>query len=117
MNILSRSMLRTVVLRGSPARFAALRHQAMAPKLARPPATYPRLVLSRSVASLVSGRPGSQTFEHAATNIKEEVGNSAADLAKAIAANDPKKARDSVDPTGTGSFVCHRVIHIISLGV
>jgi len=30
-------------------------------------------------------RPGSQTLEHAATNVKEELGNSASDLAKVIA--------------------------------
>lgn len=41
--------------------------------------------LNRYVASSVSGRPGSQTFPHAALNVKEEAGNSAADLAKAIA--------------------------------
>ena len=39
----------------------------------------------RFAASGVSGRPGSQTLEHAALNVKEEVGNSAADWAKAIA--------------------------------
>ncbi|KAI0076448.1 hypothetical protein K474DRAFT_1644947 [Panus rudis PR-1116 ss-1] len=39
----------------------------------------------RGVASQVSGRPASQTIEHAATNIKEELGNSSADLAKSIA--------------------------------
>lgn len=39
----------------------------------------------RLAASGVSGRPGSQTLEHAALNVKEEVGNSAADWAKAIA--------------------------------
>ena len=39
----------------------------------------------RSVASSVSNKPGSQTLEHAATNIKEELGNSATDLAKKIA--------------------------------
>jgi len=40
---------------------------------------------NRHVASSVSGRPGSQTLPHAAQNVKEEAGNSAADLAKAIA--------------------------------
>lgn len=42
-------------------------------------------IIVRSVASQVSGRPGSQTIGQAATNIKEEVGNSTADLAKTIA--------------------------------
>lgn len=46
----------------------------------------PRLFVGvRGVASSVSNRPGSQTPEHAATNIKEEVGNAASELAKSIA--------------------------------
>lgn len=61
------------------------------------------MVLHRSVASSVSGKPGSQSLEHAATNIKEEVGNSAADLAKVIAACNA--TRDTVGPTGADSFV------------
>ena len=40
---------------------------------------------ARGVASSVSGRPASQTPQHAATNIKEEVGNAASGLAKSIA--------------------------------
>ncbi|EJD53104.1 hypothetical protein AURDEDRAFT_54788 [Auricularia subglabra TFB-10046 SS5] len=44
------------------------------------------LVLQRRhVASTVSGRPASQSLPHAAQNIKEEVGNSAADLARSLA--------------------------------
>ncbi|KIY70303.1 hypothetical protein CYLTODRAFT_451867 [Cylindrobasidium torrendii FP15055 ss-10] len=43
------------------------------------------LLLRRSVASSVSNRPASQAFDHAATNIKEETGNLAADVAKTIA--------------------------------
>ncbi|KAI0093888.1 hypothetical protein BDY19DRAFT_856702, partial [Irpex rosettiformis] len=42
-------------------------------------------LIVRGAASSVSGRPGSQTLEHAAENIREEVGNSTADLAKTIA--------------------------------
>ena len=42
---------------------------------------------TRSAASSVSNRPGSQTLPHAYQNIKEETGNSAADLAKTIAGN------------------------------
>ncbi|PCH37696.1 hypothetical protein WOLCODRAFT_95656 [Wolfiporia cocos MD-104 SS10] len=42
-------------------------------------------MLVRGTASHVSGRPGSQTARQAAQNIKEEVGNSTADLARAIA--------------------------------
>jgi hypothetical protein len=37
------------------------------------------------VATSVSGKPASQTAEHAAQNIKEEVGNTASDIAKRIA--------------------------------
>ncbi|KAI0034028.1 hypothetical protein K488DRAFT_84362 [Vararia minispora EC-137] len=44
-----------------------------------------RLVFARSAASTVSSRPGSQTFQHAGQNIKEEVGDAARDMAKAIA--------------------------------
>ncbi|KAL5529464.1 hypothetical protein ACEPAG_5449 [Sanghuangporus baumii] len=39
----------------------------------------------RGVASSVSNRPGSQTPSHAATNIKEEVGNTASSVARSIA--------------------------------
>lgn len=45
----------------------------------------PTTIHARHVASQVSNRPGSQSLEHAATNVKEEIGNSAADLAKVIA--------------------------------
>ncbi|KAI0784416.1 hypothetical protein C8Q75DRAFT_724474 [Abortiporus biennis] len=54
-------------------------------------------IVVRGAASQVSGRPGSQSFEHAATNIKEEVGNSTADLAQAIAGGNVYG--DSVAPT------------------
>ncbi|KAJ7137887.1 hypothetical protein C8R44DRAFT_607089 [Mycena epipterygia] len=40
---------------------------------------------ARTEASSVGLKPGSQTLSHAKQNIKEEAGNSAADLAKAIA--------------------------------
>lgn len=50
------------------------------------PSQVPRgQILARGAASHVSGRPGSQTAKQAAQNIKEEVGNSTTDLAKAIA--------------------------------
>lgn len=39
----------------------------------------------RAVASHVSGRPASQTIAQAALNVREEVGNSTTDWAKAIA--------------------------------
>ena len=51
----------------------------------------------RGVASQVSGRPGSQSFDHAATNIREELGNSSADLARTIAGGNV--FQDSVEPT------------------
>ena len=53
-------------------------------------------IVVRSVASQVSGRPGSQTIGHAAQNIKEEVGNSTADLAKTIAGGN--YFADAVEP-------------------
>ncbi|KAG6868680.1 hypothetical protein C0993_011910 [Termitomyces sp. T159_Od127] len=54
------------------------------------------------IVGSVSNRPGSQTLEHAATNIKEEVGNSAADLAKVIAGANVKD--DPLVPEGSTSF-------------
>lgn len=54
-------------------------------------------IIVRSIASQVSGRPGSQTVEHAATNIKEELSNSSADLAKSIAGGN--YFSDAVEPT------------------
>lgn len=66
-------------------------------------------LLARSVASQVSGRPGSQTFEHAATNIREEVGNSTADLAKAIAGSNVYD--DAVEPTQRTFVSSHVVLH------
>lgn len=67
-----------------------------------PPQTI-RLALVRSVASQVSGRPGSQSLDHAATNIKEEVGNSTADLARSIAGGNVYG--DAVQPTTKDTFV------------
>ncbi|CCM01563.1 uncharacterized protein FIBRA_03623 [Fibroporia radiculosa] len=60
------------------------------------PTTFRGQLLARGVASSVSGRPGSQTAGQAAQNIKEEVGNSTADLAKAIAGGNV--FRDAVAP-------------------
>ena len=39
----------------------------------------------RFAANQVTNKPGSQTVEHAVTNVREEFGNSVADLAKSIA--------------------------------
>ncbi|PSR75380.1 hypothetical protein PHLCEN_2v9138 [Hermanssonia centrifuga] len=75
---------------------------------------YPRQtqIIVRSIASQVSGRPGSQTVEHAATNIKEELSNSSADLAKSIAGGN--YFSDAVEPTqqtflGITNSVAHSV--------
>ncbi|KAL4069129.1 hypothetical protein J3A83DRAFT_4248814 [Scleroderma citrinum] len=45
----------------------------------------PARVHARFAASSVSGRPGSQSIEHATQNVKEEVGNSLTDWARSIA--------------------------------
>lgn len=63
----------------------------------------PTAIALRSIASQVSGRPGSQTIEHAAENIREEVGNSTADLAKTIAGGN--YFADAVKPSGKETFV------------
>lgn len=107
MNTLYRPLLRSVVFRGSPRMF-----QRTIP-LARPVIVNVNSTLlhARTVASSVSGKPGSQTLEHAATNVKEELGNSAADLAKVIAG--ANLTQDSVVHTGTESFVSRRDMYII----
>lgn len=63
----------------------------------------------RGVASSVSGRPGSQTPAQAAQNVKEEVGNSAADLARTIAGGNYH--RDDVTPEER-TFVCYLFSHL-----
>lgn len=95
MNTLFRPFTRTAVFRNTP---IALRRQ-----IARPALLNSTLLHARTVASSVSNRPGSQTLEHAATNIKEEVGNSAADLAKVIAG--ANMTSDAVSIKGDTSFV------------
>ncbi|KAF5386666.1 hypothetical protein D9615_001568 [Tricholomella constricta] len=95
MNTLFRPFTRTPAFRNSP---LAFRRQ-----IARPILVNSTLLHRRTVASSVSNRPGSQTLEHAATNIKEEVGNSATDLAKVIAG--ANVAKDSVAPDGSASFL------------
>ncbi|EJF66309.1 hypothetical protein DICSQDRAFT_98350 [Dichomitus squalens LYAD-421 SS1] len=69
-------------------------------------------LIVRGAASSVSGRPGSQTLGHAAENIREEVGQSAADLAKSIAGGNV--FADNVEPTqqtflGITNAVAHAV--------
>ncbi|KAK7455116.1 hypothetical protein VKT23_010986 [Stygiomarasmius scandens] len=56
----------------------------------------------RSVANTVTNKPASQSFDHAALNIKEEAGNSAADIAKVIAG--ANLTNDAVK-TGKDSFL------------
>ncbi|GAW02972.1 mnn4-regulates the mannosylphosphorylation [Lentinula edodes] len=51
-------------------------------------------IFVRSVASTVSNKPASQTFDHAALNIREEAGNTAADVAKSIAGGSHIPASD-----------------------
>ncbi|EKM55206.1 uncharacterized protein PHACADRAFT_143265 [Phanerochaete carnosa HHB-10118-sp] len=67
----------------------------------------------RGAASHVSGRPGSQTIEHAAENIREEVGNSAADLARTIAGGN--YFDDSVKPPSKDTFlgITNAVAHAV----
>ncbi|THU80223.1 hypothetical protein K435DRAFT_768161 [Dendrothele bispora CBS 962.96] len=56
----------------------------------------------RTVASTVTNKPASQSFDQAALNIKEEAGNSAADIAKVIAG--VNMTNDAVK-TGKDSFL------------
>lgn len=60
------------------------------------------MLRSRNIASTVSNKPGSQTLDHAATNVKEELGNSASDLAKVIAG--ANITSDAVANSGQESF-------------
>lgn len=69
----------------------------------RPTAIHLTQVHARFAASSVSGRPGSQTIEHARQNVKEEVGNSMTDWARSIAGG--VFTVDSVKPS-RDSFVC-----------
>ncbi|KAG5650495.1 hypothetical protein H0H81_012051 [Sphagnurus paluster] len=96
MNTIFRHLTRNAAFRNTPLVFRGQ-------KLVRPVLLNSTLLHRRTVASTVSNRPGSQTLEHAATNIKEEVGNSATDLAKIIAGANISK--DSVAPDGSASFL------------
>ncbi|KAI0062223.1 hypothetical protein BV25DRAFT_1907609 [Artomyces pyxidatus] len=87
----ARPALRAPSLRRAPLSLRAP-YTRLAPLTAHPRApSYNPLRLAvafqqnRGVASSVSGRPGSQTIEHAALNVREEVGNSTVDWAKSIA--------------------------------
>jgi len=61
------------------------------------------LPLRRPVATSVGSRPASQNLKHAALNIREEVGNSAADAARSIAGGN--MATDYVPPDKQSSFL------------
>ena len=68
-----------------------------------PPAVASMLQPRRSVATSVGSRPASQNIRHAALNIREEVGNSAADAARSIAGGN--MATDYVPSDKQTSFV------------
>ena len=88
MNTLLRPIIRTGIVRHAPFRVANYKPssaQLLRPALNSKSLLRPGPLHLRGVASSVSNRPGSQTIEHATQNVKEELGNSASDLAKAIA--------------------------------
>jgi len=107
MNTFYRPLLRSYIPKLTP---ALRRHQPILSRRQFGPSA-PTLLRARHVASLVSGRPGSQTLEHAATNVKEELGNSASDLAKVIAG--ANVTQDAVVDSGDDSFVSTK----LSLGI
>ncbi|KAI0780399.1 hypothetical protein BD413DRAFT_1201 [Trametes elegans] len=91
------------------ARTSLLQSTALSPSA---PSLLRNQLIVRGAASQVSGRPGSQTVGHAAQNIREEVGQSAADLAKSIAGGNV--FQDNVEPTqqtflGITNAVAHSV--------
>ncbi|KDR73676.1 hypothetical protein GALMADRAFT_71965 [Galerina marginata CBS 339.88] len=100
MNALCRPILRSIAIRNVP------RLHIRPPPIARRPAFLgltSTAIHARFVASSVTTRPGSQTLEHAATNVKEELGNSASDLAKAISG--ANVTTDAVTDSGAQSFL------------
>ncbi|TFY74597.1 hypothetical protein EWM64_g9416 [Hericium alpestre] len=105
MNFITSAALRTAsraCIRRAPPSLRApySRLTALTPAPRPPPSSILRLAngfqQKRDVASSVSGKPGSQTLEQAATNVKEELGNSATDLAKVIAGGN--YSSDNVKP-------------------
>jgi hypothetical protein len=77
-----------------------------------------RLLLpTRAVANHVTNKPGSQSIEHAATNVKEEFGNSVADLAKTIAGGtlNAEAVRPDLLKPGERSFVRGRYTRVPSI--
>jgi len=102
MNPLFRPILRSIVVRTTP---LVIRRTACPNRLG----VAATLLQARTVASSVSMRPGSQTLEHAATNVKEELGNSAADLAKVISG--ANVTTDSVSDTESFVKITSSVAH------
>lgn len=99
MNSLFRPALRSVAVRQIP-RISS--HPTPLPRPPRFSASPYAALRVRFVASTVSNRPGSQTLEHATTNVKEEIGNSAQDLAKVIAGSNIKAG---ISDSSADSFV------------
>ena len=102
----------TLASRAAPLRRAPFALHASYSHMARPisqPARISptlKLVMARGAASSVGSKPGSQTFEHARQNIKEEVGDAARDMAKTIAGGNYPTDTISGVQTGKGeSFV------------
>ena len=102
MNSILVPLVRSGILRRTP---IILRgpHRFQTPLTSKPLLQRPTHLQVRFAASSVSNKPGSQTFEHAAQNVKEELGNSAADWAKAIAAGN--FTQDSVKADEDPTFV------------
>jgi hypothetical protein len=80
-------------------------------RLPQPIISFRPILHARYVASTVSGRPASQTLEHAATNVKEELGNSATDLAKVIAG--ANVTQDAIANSSEDSFlgITYKIAH------
>ena len=97
MHSLCRPLLRTLAPRNTPLSFLA-KPSPICVGLGRKP------ILIRNIASSVTNQPGSQSLEHAATNVKEEIGNSTKDLAKVIAG--ANVTTDAVSDSSADSFVC-----------
>lgn len=113
MNVLfsvARPSIRTAALRRAPFTLRSP-YTRLAPLMPTPRPPTSRILRlatalqqTRSVASSVSGRPGSQTIQQAALNVREEVGNSTTDWAKTIAGGNLPV--DSMKSTGE-TFVGH----------
>lgn len=86
-SLLSRTVIPRRTISASPRSFTT--RSVFRSDLLRHKPTPLSLIFTRTVASTVSNKPGSQTLPHAAQNIKEETGNSATDFAKTIAGNVP----------------------------